>query len=168
MTMVMHDQIDAHEADEAEEAQGAPAAITGLGTRLRQVIDESGLSMSEVARRAGTTQATISKIVGNKISVSRYVYAIARVLGVDPLWLATGIRGSGAATQASQLNRALMRRVIVYGLPILQSDKMTPEEIADTLLQLHDHWAILDSDDSASEGGSESAPEPGLGRADRE
>lgn len=132
---------------------GAPALMgtpTDLGHRLRFSIDRAGISMSEAARRVGLSQAAISKLVSGQTSGSKHLYALAQVLGVNPIWLAqgTGSPDVTTVTDSGQLNRDLMRRVIIYALPVLRSDTLTATQIADMLLQLHDHWAVVGHHDS--------------------
>lgn len=57
-----------------------------LGTRLRAVREERGLSQRELARRAGVTNATISLIEKNKSSPS--VSSLKKVLDGIPMTLA--------------------------------------------------------------------------------
>lgn len=65
---------------------------TNLGSRLRELLEETGITQSELARRAGMKQQTISYLIhpDNAGRSSRYVDRIAEVLGANPVWLVTG------------------------------------------------------------------------------
>lgn len=62
-----------------------------LSTRLRQARKDAGLTQQELADRAGLAQATISKMESGQISQTTEILTLARVLGVNPDWLARGI-----------------------------------------------------------------------------
>jgi SOS-response transcriptional repressor LexA len=65
-----------------------------LGSRIRQVLDERGMSQSELARLVGVKQQTVSYICADKgAESSRYATQIAEVLGVNPRWLQFGGEG---------------------------------------------------------------------------
>lgn len=56
--------------------------------RLRQAIDESGLSQAEVARRAGIGRNSITAYLkGRYLAKQQYLGALARVLNVNEGWL---------------------------------------------------------------------------------
>jgi transcriptional regulator with XRE-family HTH domain len=67
-------------------AKGDLSAGPDLGTRLRAVREEHGLSQRELARRAGVTNATISLIEKNKSSPS--VSSLKKLLDGIPMTLA--------------------------------------------------------------------------------
>jgi SOS-response transcriptional repressor LexA len=66
-----------------------------LGSRIRLVLSEKGLSQAQLARLVGVKQQTISYIcaIDSPASTSRYATKIAQVLGVNPSWLQSGEGG---------------------------------------------------------------------------
>ena len=61
---------------------------TKMKNRLKEILEEKNITQSELARRSGLHQATISKYVNNKIEMSLInAYIIARCLGVDTIEL---------------------------------------------------------------------------------
>lgn len=63
-----------------------------LGTRVKQMLKEKGMTQAQLARLVGTKQQTISYICNEEhpATTSRYSSKIAEILGVNPTWLATG------------------------------------------------------------------------------
>lgn len=66
--------------------------MSALGSRIRQVLEEKGLSQAQLARLVGVKQQTISYICGtdSPATTSRYATKIAQALGVNPSWLQSG------------------------------------------------------------------------------
>lgn len=66
--------------------------MSALGLRIKSIIEEKGLTQSQLARLVGVKQQTISYIcaVNSPASTSRYATKIAQVLGVNPAWLQSG------------------------------------------------------------------------------
>lgn len=66
--------------------------MAALGTRIRQVLEQKGISQAQLARLVGVKQQTISYICGTEspASTSRYATKIAQALGVNPAWLQSG------------------------------------------------------------------------------
>lgn len=64
--------------------------MSTLGERLRQARENKNLTQQEVAERAGMSQPTYYKIESGKTKRTTYLNDLARVLGVNPEWLATG------------------------------------------------------------------------------
>lgn len=57
---------------------------TKIKNRLKEILEEKKMTQSELARRSGLHQATISKYVHNKIEMSLVnAYIISRCLGID-------------------------------------------------------------------------------------
>ena len=57
---------------------------TKIKNRLKEILKEKKMTQSELARRSGLNQATISKYVHNKIEMSLVnAYIISRCLGID-------------------------------------------------------------------------------------
>lgn len=63
-----------------------------LGTRVKRMLKEKGMTQAQLARLVGTKQQTISYICNEEhpATTSRYSTKIAQILGVNPSWLATG------------------------------------------------------------------------------
>ena len=66
--------------------------MAALGTRIRQVLEEKGITQAQLARLVGVKQQTISYICAadSPASASRYATKIAQALGVNPSWLQSG------------------------------------------------------------------------------
>lgn len=61
---------------------------TKIKNRLKKILEEKKMTQSELARRSGLNQATISKYVHNKIEMSLVnAYIISRCLGIDTIEL---------------------------------------------------------------------------------
>lgn len=59
-----------------------------IGTRIREKLKELGLSQTELARRAGVSQPTISDLIRGDSRSSSHLHVIARELGTTPAYLA--------------------------------------------------------------------------------
>lgn len=57
------------------------------GSRVRQRMDQLGLSQNGLAERVGVSQASIAKIAGGQSFGSKHLHRIARVLGTTPAYL---------------------------------------------------------------------------------
>jgi transcriptional regulator with XRE-family HTH domain len=64
-----------------------------IGQRIKETRRHRGMSQSELAKRVGLTQATLSDLENDKSRGSAKIASIANTLGVRPFWLETG-RGS--------------------------------------------------------------------------
>lgn len=64
--------------------------MTTLSERLNRALELTGISQSELARRIGIKQQSISQISSGKSARSRYTTQIAEALGINVHWLATG------------------------------------------------------------------------------
>lgn len=66
--------------------------VNELGTRVKAMLKEKGMTQAQLARLVGTKQQTISYICNEEhpATTSRYSTKIAEILGVNPAWLATG------------------------------------------------------------------------------
>ena len=61
-----------------------------LSARLNYILRSKGISQSELARRIGIKQQSISLICSGKSAASRYTPQISEALEVNAHWLATG------------------------------------------------------------------------------
>ncbi|MEJ1363529.1 MAG: helix-turn-helix transcriptional regulator [Candidatus Sedimenticola sp. (ex Thyasira tokunagai)] len=66
------------------------AAEAEIGTRLRQLRTEAGLTQLQLAIRAGTNQAVIQKIENGHSQRPRILADLSHVLKVNPAWLQFG------------------------------------------------------------------------------
>lgn len=79
-----------------------------LGTRIESVMQEKGMTQRGLARAVGIRQQSVFYLLRGTKGVaprSRHIAKIADVLGVDPLWLETGLgdrRGSGVVTSGGE------------------------------------------------------------------
>jgi transcriptional regulator with XRE-family HTH domain len=64
--------------------------MSTLGLRLKKAREHAGLSQKQLEERAGVSQKTISKIERGDQDSSTQVVQLARHLGVNASWLATG------------------------------------------------------------------------------
>jgi transcriptional regulator with XRE-family HTH domain len=60
---------------------------TTTGDRLAEAMERRGLDQSELARRLGVAQGSISKIIVGRTSNSRLIPRLAVELGVSTRWL---------------------------------------------------------------------------------
>ncbi|MEJ1296368.1 MAG: helix-turn-helix transcriptional regulator [Candidatus Sedimenticola sp. (ex Thyasira tokunagai)] len=72
------------------ELEAIRAAEAGIGTRLRQLRTEAGLTQVQLAVRAGTNQAVIQKIENGVSLRPRVLADLAYTLQVNPAWLQFG------------------------------------------------------------------------------
>ncbi|HHY2118545.1 TPA: helix-turn-helix domain-containing protein [Acinetobacter baumannii] len=77
-------------------------SIAGFIGRLKLSRRNAGITQNELAMGAGISQSTISQIESGSTSFSKYLTAIAKVLGVDAHWLQTG-REDSASVKINQV-----------------------------------------------------------------
>jgi transcriptional regulator with XRE-family HTH domain len=66
--------------------------MENFGTRLKQTMEEKGMSASELSRASGVGKNLISYYIhGRCLAKQDKVYLLAKALGVDPGWLMTGV-----------------------------------------------------------------------------
>ncbi|MEJ1392575.1 MAG: helix-turn-helix transcriptional regulator [Candidatus Sedimenticola sp. (ex Thyasira tokunagai)] len=65
-------------------------AEAGIGSRLRQLRKEAGLSQGQLAVRAGTNQPVIQKVESGHSQRPRILPELAHALHVNPAWLQFG------------------------------------------------------------------------------
>ena len=61
-----------------------------VAARLASALKEKEISQNKLARAAGCSQVTISRILSRRIIASRWLPDIARALEIDPAWLIEG------------------------------------------------------------------------------
>lgn len=111
-----------------------------LGSRIRQVLQERGMTQSELARLVGVKQQTVSYICADKgAESSRYATRIAQVLGVNPSWLQHGGHGKHdpiVRIEMSGVELALARVPVISEQDVLQFAETgkLPENVGRTLM----------------------------------
>lgn len=66
--------------------------MTDFGIRLKQVMDEKGISASELSRASNVGKNLISYYIhGRCLAKQDKIYMLAKALNVDPGWLMTGV-----------------------------------------------------------------------------
>lgn len=86
------EQMQLLDAAESAAKAAAQSEVKRFGQRLDQRLQELGMSMSELARRADLSKSVISNTINNpdrEMQVSSLI-SIAKVLKVDPMWLYSG------------------------------------------------------------------------------
>lgn len=98
---------------------------SSLGSRIKQVLEEKGMSQSQLARLVGVKQQTISYICSpeSPATTSRYATQIAAALGVNPVWLQTGDGGQYNPTVSIEVSGV---RTLVKRIPLLGTDEVLP------------------------------------------
>lgn len=85
------------------------------GERVKLARKECGISQSELGRRTGLTQPTISDLERGRNASSTELIAIAAALGVNAVWLSTG-KGSRHAPDLLQpvpLDRRINSHLVI-------------------------------------------------------
>lgn len=73
--------------------------MTTLAERMKHARERMGIKQTELAKRSGCKQATISKLERGSIQHSAALPALAHELGCDALWLERGDVEPGWRTQ---------------------------------------------------------------------
>lgn len=99
--------------------------MDGIGKRLKDCRNELGLNQAEFAKALGVTPGAISNLeTGQSQTMSaHHVFAAAKILKVDPEWLATGKGdklGEKPCLRSSLESQMLARQI----------DMLTPEDRA--------------------------------------
>lgn len=91
--------------------------------RLKALMEEKGLSQSELARRVGISQAAIAKLINRPGQGSKFIHLIARELGTSPAFLMgetddpeEGALPLPSATSVAEQLDAVMMREVEIGL----------------------------------------------------
>jgi SOS-response transcriptional repressor LexA len=64
--------------------------VQTIGDRVRLMLESNRMTQTELAKKAGVTQAMVSSLVNNQQETSKRLPEIAAALGVTSDWLATG------------------------------------------------------------------------------
>lgn len=96
--------------------------MSTLGNRLKNCRKESGYTQSEVCSRIGIKQGTLSELENDKYPTSAYVPHLAKLYGVEAMWLATG-RGSKSSQPAKAQGETITKIVSLV-------EKLTREQQA--------------------------------------
>ena len=74
--------------------------MTDFGNRLKQTMDEKGITASELSRLSGVGKNLISYYIhGRCLAKQDKVFLLARALGVNPGWLMTGVEQTSDCEQ---------------------------------------------------------------------
>lgn len=65
-----------------------------IGTRLKQARKNAGKSQKDVVDAVGITQSALSQLENGLVASSSHLPSIANYLGVDALWLQTGVESN--------------------------------------------------------------------------
>lgn len=102
-----------------------------LGIRLKKARSDAGLTQEELARSAGVTQKTISKIERGDQVATAAIVPLARALGVTPEWLAEGTAAKAPAPQIDITATPVMPNPgswLVHLMQVLITNGVPPEE----------------------------------------
>lgn len=88
--------------------------------RLRQAINEKGISASELSRRSGVGKSDISNYLNGKYEAKQdKVYLLSKALDVDPGWLMTGVEQKAESGRAIAIpDSDIFRKILLYMDPI--------------------------------------------------
>lgn len=90
-----------------------------IGQRVREARKDAKLTQTQVAKKSGIKQSTVSDLERGVSASSSELVAIAMAVGVNPSWLQTGKGDKKAATgemAGSDLETAMGLLSIFYGL----------------------------------------------------
>lgn len=102
-----------------------------LGSRLKKARTDAGLTQEELARAAGVTQKTISKIERGDQVATAAIVQLARACGVTPEWLSEGAPTKQQAHQIESTAPAITAAPgawLVQLIQMLISNGVPPEE----------------------------------------
>ena len=90
--------------------------MENFGTRLKQTMEEKGISASELSRASGVGKNLISYYIhGRCLAKQDKVYLLAKALHVNPGWLMTGIdQVTEEATPIVIPDSEMFRKVMEY------------------------------------------------------
>jgi SOS-response transcriptional repressor LexA len=89
-----------------------------LGTRLKKLRTENGLSQAKLAKTAGVTQGLIGQLESGLNSGSKHLYKIAATLNVTVDWLVTG-KGEMSTHAPAQWDANVAPITSLHPVPII-------------------------------------------------
>lgn len=96
--------------------------MSGLGTRLGEVLARARLSQSGLAHRIGASPSFVSAVVrGIKIPGAEFLLSVKRELGVTTDWLLTGEGAPYAAPVDIELARGLLTKTELVPLAVQEN-----------------------------------------------
>lgn len=106
--------------------------MSNFAERMKWAMNRAGLGQSELARRVGMRQSSISHLLKPGTQGSGKTLQIARALGVNPDWLATG-NGDRLAPEA--VTKA-------YSRDLAELDALALEGALEAIDELEKHFTI--------------------------
>lgn len=100
-----------------------------LANRLKTARKNAKLTQAKIAESVGIKQPTYQALEAGKVEKSAYLVDIARVLGVNPDWLATG-EGSMTADTLPQANKSNIINDLKAQIAALQTGGILTDEQA--------------------------------------
>lgn len=104
-----------------------------LAERIKYALSRIGMSQTDLAERVGVTKGAVNNwVIGRARSIkTELITKVARELGVDPLWLATG-KGDPTARANTEIPEELA--LIVESLPHMRSEvRELAQAVLDTI-----------------------------------
>lgn len=94
--------------------------MDSIGDIVRARREQMGMSQERLAEQAGTSQTTIDKIENNRSQRSRFLPAVARVLGLDIETIAPGIAAAPTPNASAPMPTPELpqRQIPVYGVAV--------------------------------------------------
>ena len=80
-----------------------------VGIRLNAARKQQGLTQAELSRISGVKQGTISAIETEVLKKSTFIVALADAMGVDPIWLNTGVERQKQAKELTAMEQDILR-----------------------------------------------------------
>lgn len=111
-----------------------------LGGRVRQRRESLDISQTELGELTGYSQSSIAEIERGESKQPRRIDQIAAALRTTPAWL-RGDDPSDAAPlrlPTGLMDKAVFRAVMAESARALRASDMSPAQMAETLIRLHD------------------------------
>tara|TARA_B110001450_G_C17286262_1_gene345559 strand:+ start:166 stop:489 length:324 start_codon:yes stop_codon:yes gene_type:complete len=80
-----------------------------VGIRLKAARKQQGLTQAELSRISGVKQGTISAIETEVLKKSTFIVALSDAMGVDPIWLNTGVERQKQAKELTAMEQDILR-----------------------------------------------------------
>lgn len=80
-----------------------------VGIRLKAARKQQGLTQAELSRISSVKQGTISAIETEVLKKSTFIVALADAMGVDPIWLNTGVERQKQAKELTAMEQDILR-----------------------------------------------------------